>query len=88
MTVRAPKNKTEKQVSAVGEKYKDEDKRLLPFYRKENVRLQNLIAKNQVAHESEINRIRAEAAEKIKRSFKIVIGSTHGESSDYENKKS
>ena len=39
--------------------------RLLQEFRKENARLHNLIAKKQVAHESEVNKLRAEHAEEL-----------------------
>lgn len=40
-------------------------KHLVAQFRKENERLQVLIAKKQVAHESEINKLRAEHAEEM-----------------------
>lgn len=42
-----------------------DDKYLVAEFRKENERLHKLIAKKQVAHESEINKIRAEHAEEL-----------------------
>lgn len=69
MTVCTPKKKTAKQISAIDVEIKKSHplvKSFIEEYRKENVRLQNLIAKNQVAHESEANKIRAEVAEKTK----------------------
>lgn len=91
MTVRAPKKKTAKQVSAVDaeiEKSHPLVKSFIEEYRKENVRLQNLIAKNQVAHESEANKIRAEAAEKTKPTFNINLGDVKHEYSFDKNTKS
>ena len=57
-----------------------EDKRFLAFYRKENERLQNLIARNQVAYESEINKIRAEHAVEIQKmaSRPVYVLCAHG----------
>lgn len=74
MPMRAAKEKTTKQVSAVEEEIEKSHplvKRFIEEYRKENVRLQTLIAKNQVAHESEINKIRAEAEEKTRTTLSI-----------------
>lgn len=59
--------------SAISKETVDEDKRLMAYYRKENERLQNLIAKNQVAHESETNKIRAEAANKAAPMFSVTL---------------
>jgi hypothetical protein len=40
-----------------------EDANLLEEFRKENARLQNAIAKNQVAYESEINKLKAQLSQ-------------------------
>lgn len=74
MPIRVTKGKTAKQISAVEEEIEKSHplvKCFIKEIRKENVRLQTLIAKNQVAHESEINKIRAEAEEKTRTSFSI-----------------
>jgi len=74
MPIRATEGKTAKQISAVEEEIEKSHplvKRFIEEYRKENVRLQTLIAKNQVAHESEINKIRAEAEVKTRTSLNI-----------------
>ena len=54
------------------------DAQLVSEFRKENARLQNLIAKTQVAHESEINKLNAEHAAELQkirayRAPKIII---------------
>lgn len=74
MPIRATKEKTAKQISAVQEEIGKSHplvKRFIEEYQKENARIQTLIAKNQVAHESEINKIHAEAVEKIRTSFNM-----------------
>lgn len=79
MVTRTAKQKATKPVSAVDaeiEKAHPLIKSFIEEYRKENARLQNLIAKNQVAHESEINKIRAEAYQKIVLSKTRVIPPT------------
>ena len=47
---------------------KEEHDALMAEFRKENKRLQVMIAKNRVAYESEINRLIAEHAEEVNRS--------------------
>ena len=74
MDIRAPKQNTPMQISAVDAEVKKSHplvKSLIAEYRKENVRLQNQIAKNQVAYESEINKIRAQAENKTRATFNI-----------------
>ena len=66
MVIRTAKQKRTKQVSTVSEKPEADDKYLVPALRKEIDRLQRLIAKKQVAHESEIYKLRAEFEERKK----------------------
>lgn len=83
MPIRTAKEKITKQLSDVEKEIEKSHplvKSFIAEYRKENVRLQTLIAKNQVAHESEINKIRAEAEEKTRATFSINInGVPHGQ---------
>ena len=45
---------------------KEEHEALMSEFRKENKRLQTLLAKNQVQHESELNRVIAEKDEQVR----------------------
>lgn len=92
MVTRATKQKTTKQISTVDEEVEKAHplvKSFIAEYRKENARLQNLIAKNQVAHESEINKIRAQAAAQPKLPQFVIgfVGNEGNKSSDSNNEK-
>lgn len=74
MVIRATNQNTPKQISAVDAEVKKSHplvKSLIAEFRKENARLQNLIAKNQVAYESEINKIHAQAENKTRATLNI-----------------
>jgi hypothetical protein len=64
MVIRSTKQNTEKKVSAVDNESLDECRRLVITYKSEISRLQKLLAKKQVEHESAIEKVRAEAAAK------------------------
>lgn len=78
MVIRPTNQKTAKQISTVDTEIKKAHpliKNLISEFRKENARLQRLIAKNQVAYESETNRIRAQLKEKAAPRVSFVIHS-------------